>query len=72
MGREVIRTFDSWDALGDFIRRGADGEPHDEVPFRDLDGRPMTPEQVLDLVREIQLETGRRLIFRRGERRKAA
>ena len=72
MARKVIRSFDSWDEMGEFIRRGADRAPHDEVPFRDLDGNPMTAEQVLDLVREIERETGQKLIFRRGERRRAA
>ena len=68
MARKVIRSFGSWEELGDFIRRGADREPYDEVTLRDLDGNPMTGEQVLELVREIERETGRKLIFRRGER----
>lgn len=72
MARKVIRTFNSWEELGELIRAGADGPPRDEVPFRDLDGNPMTPEQVLELVREIEQETGRKLIFQRGERRPAA
>ena len=72
MARKVIRSFDSWEELGDFIRIGVDGPPNDEVPFRDMDGNPMTGEQVLELVREIERETGRKLIFRRGERRPAA
>ena len=72
MARKVIRTFDSWEELGDFIRRGAVREPYDEVPFRDMDGDPMTPEQVLELARKIERETGRKVIFRRGERRRAA
>lgn len=72
MARKVIPSFDSWEELGDFIRAGVDGPPKDEVPFRDMDGNPMTGEQVLELVREIERETGRKLIFRRGERRPAA
>lgn len=72
MARKVIRSFDSWEELGDFIRAGVDGPPKDEVLFRDMDGNPMTGEQVLELVREIERETGRKLIFRRGERRPAA
>jgi hypothetical protein len=72
MARKVIRTFDSWGELSEFIQRGAVREPYDEEPFRDLDGNPMTPEQVLELVREIERETGRKLIFRRGERPRAA
>ena len=72
MARKVIRSFDSWEELGDFIRAGVGGPPKDEVPFRDMDGNPMTAEQVLELVREIERETGRKLIFRRGERRPAA
>jgi hypothetical protein len=70
--RNVIRSFDSWEEMGEFIRRGADGEPSDEVPFRDVNGEPMTAEQVLELAREIERETGRKLIFQRGERRTAA
>jgi hypothetical protein len=70
--RKVVRTFDSMEALGDAIAAGVDGLPRDEEPFRDMDGNPMTPQQVLDLAREIERETGRKLIFRRGERRPAA
>jgi hypothetical protein len=33
-----------------------------------MNGEPMTPEDVLELARQIERETGRRLIFRRGER----
>ena len=55
--------------LGEFIKAGNDGGPRDEEPFRDAHGKPMTAEQVLELAREIERETGRKLIFRRGERR---
>jgi len=72
MAHELIRTFDSLEALGEFIAAGADGPPRDEVPFRDENGEPMTHEQVLDLVRDIERETGRKLIFRSGERRRTA
>lgn len=72
MARDVIRRFDSWEELGQFVSAGADGGPHDEVPFRDMNGEPLTPEQVLELAREIEDETGQKLIFRRGERRRAA
>jgi hypothetical protein len=72
MTREVIRRFDSWGELGQFIGAGADRDPYDEVPFRDMNGNPLTPEQVLELVREIERETGQKLIFRPGERHKAA
>jgi hypothetical protein len=41
------------------------------VPFRDANGEPLTPEQVLGLAREIERETGQKLTFRRGERRRA-
>ncbi len=58
--------------LGDFIRAGVDGPPRDEEPLRDMEGNPMSAEQVLELAREIECETGRKLIFRRGERRPAA
>jgi len=33
------------------------------VPFRDINGDRMTPEEVLELAREIECETGQRLIF---------
>jgi hypothetical protein len=72
MPREVIRSFESLKELGEFIDAGAGREPHDEVPFRDENGRPLTGEQVLALAREIERETGRRLIFRRGEQPRAA
>jgi hypothetical protein len=72
MARKVIRTFDSMEELGDFIRAGVAGPPRDEVPFRDIDGKPMTSDQVIELAREIERETGRKLIYRRGERRPAA
>jgi hypothetical protein len=72
MAREVIRSFDSMEELGQFIRSGADGAPHDEVPFRDANGNPLTAEQVLELVRGVERQTGRKLIFHRGERRTAA
>jgi hypothetical protein len=72
MERKVIRTFESWEALGEFIRRGADHEPHDEVPLRDENGDPMTGDQFLELARQVERETGRKLIFQRGERPRAA
>ena len=65
----MIRTFGTWEELGKFIRAGARGGPRDEVPFRDLNGEPMTPEQMLDLARQIERETGNQVIHRRGERR---
>jgi hypothetical protein len=40
------------------------GESNDEVPFRDENGDPVTPEQMVELAREIERETGRKLIFR--------
>ena len=64
----MIRTFDSREELGRFITAGADRDPYDEVPFRDLNGKPLTPEQVLQLAREIEGETGKRVVFRRGNR----
>lgn len=57
MGREVIRTFDPWKDLGELIRRSADRELYDEVPFRDINGEPMNAEQVLELARQIERET---------------
>jgi hypothetical protein len=72
MARTVIRSFDSWEALGEFIRRGGNREPYDEVPFRDINGEPMTAEEVLELARQIERETGHKSIFRRGERRETA
>jgi hypothetical protein len=69
---EVIRTFDSLEALGEFIDAGADGDPTDEVLFRDERGTPLTPEQMLELARQIERETGHKLIFRRGEQPRAA
>lgn len=42
-------------------------EPYDE-PMRDLEWEPMSNEQVLALVRRIEKETGKQLIFGRGER----
>jgi hypothetical protein len=72
VARKVIREFDSMEELGDFIRAGVDGPPKDEEPFRDMDGNPMTPQQVIELAREIERETGEQLIFRPGERRPAA
>lgn len=72
MRREVIRSFDSLNELGEFIDAGASDEPRDEVPFRDETGGALTGEQVLELVRRIERETGHRLIFRRGEQPRAA
>jgi hypothetical protein len=45
---------------------------HDEVPVRDEAGRPLTPEQMLELARQVERETGGRLIFGRGEQPRAA
>jgi hypothetical protein len=72
MGREVIRSFESLNELGTFIEAGARDEPHDEVPFRDEAGRPLTAEQMLELARQVERETGHRLIFSRGEQPRAA
>jgi hypothetical protein len=72
MAGEVIRAFDSAQELDGFIRSGVVGEPYDEEPFRDANGEPLTGEQVLELARQIERETGRKLIFRRGEQRGAA
>ena len=72
MAREVIRSFESLTELGAFIDSGTCGEPRDEVPFRDETGRPMTPEQMLELARQVERETGHRLIFGRGEQPRAA
>jgi hypothetical protein len=68
VAREVIRTFESWEDLAQFIKVGTALDPYDEVRFRDANGDPMTGEQVLELARQIERETGRPLIFRRGER----
>ncbi|MGH2869070.1 MAG: hypothetical protein ACRDNK_16110 [Solirubrobacteraceae bacterium] len=46
-------------------------DPYDE-PMRDLDWEPMSDEQVLALVRRIEKETGKQLVFRRGERSQPA
>jgi len=72
MPREVIGDFESLEALGESINVVAERDPCDEVPFRDIDGKPLAPGEMLELVREIECETGRKLIFRRGERRRAA
>ena len=72
MAREVIRSFESLKELGAFIDSGARDEPHDEVPFRDEAGMPLTPEQMLELARQVERETGGRLIFGRGEQPRAA
>jgi hypothetical protein len=72
MPREVIRTFDSLKELGQFIDAGARRPPNDEVPFRDEHGEPLTGEQMLELARQIEGETGRKLIYRRGEQPRAA
>lgn len=72
MRHDVIRSFDSLDELGEFINAGASDEPRDEESFRDENGSPLTGEQVLELARAIERETGRRLIFRRGEQPRAA
>jgi len=72
MPREVIRTFDSRQELGEFIDVGAQSQPHDEVPFRDEHGEPLTGAQMVELARQIERETGRRLIFPRGEQPRAA
>jgi len=72
MTHEVIRSFDSVEELGEFIDAGANRAPYDEEPFRDQNGEPLTAEQVLDLAREIERETGHKLIFRSGERRQTA
>ena len=66
MAEEVIRTFESEQELDDFIRSGIVGTPSEEEPFRDENGQRLTPELVLELAREIERETGRKLIFRRG------
>ena len=67
MGHEVIRSFESLNELGTFIDAGARDEPNDEVPFRDEAGRPLTAEQMLELARQVERDTGDRLIFGRGE-----
>jgi len=67
MAREVIRTFDSLDELGEFIDAGAGRDPQDEEPSRSEHGEPLTGEQMLELAREVERESGRRSIFRRGE-----
>lgn len=72
MAHEVIRTFDSLVELGEFIDAGAGRDSYNEVPFRDENGEPLTAEQMLELARQIERETGRKLIFPRGERRSAA
>ncbi len=72
MARDVIRTFDSLKELGEFVDAGARKEPIDEVPFRDERGEPLTAQQMLELARQIERETGRKLVFRRGERPRAA
>ncbi len=50
--------------LGHQVNEHADGEPYDEC-FRDLDGQPMSDEQVLALARRIQEETGEQIVFER-------
>ena len=42
-------------------------DPYDE-PYLDADLNPITPEQLLEHIRQLERTTGEQLIFQRGER----
>jgi hypothetical protein len=50
--------------LGQRVSAHAVGEAYDEC-FRDLNGQPMSDEQVLALARRIEQETGEQIVFER-------
>lgn len=60
--REKIALDVTLRELGDRISEHADQEPYDEC-FRDLNGQPMSDEQVLALARRIEHETGEQIVF---------
>jgi hypothetical protein len=53
--------------LGARIDAAADRGSFDE-PYLDENFNPITPEQLLEHIRELERETGEQMIFRRGER----
>jgi hypothetical protein len=67
MPREVRNLDITIQELGARIDAAADREANDE-PYLDADFNPITPEQVLEHIRELERRTGERMIFRRGER----
>jgi hypothetical protein len=71
VSREIIRTFASFRELGEYIAAGADSEPHDE-PYLDAEFNPVTPEQLLADIRELERKTGEKMIFQRDEKPRPA
>lgn len=67
MAREEIHLDMTFEQLCARIDAAADREPRDE-PNLDEHLRPITDEQVLDRVRELERRTGKQLIFDRSER----
>jgi hypothetical protein len=65
MAKETIVLDLTLNELGPQVSEHADGEAYDEC-FRDVNGQPMSDEQVLALARRIEQETGERIVIERA------
>ena len=71
MPREVRHLDLTLEELGARIDAAADRAAYDE-PYLDENFNPITPEQLLEHIRELERETGEQMIFQRGERPRRA
>ena len=52
--------------MDEYIAAGADRERYDE-PYLDSEFNPITPQQLLDRIRELERKTGEKMIFQRAK-----